>query len=570
MSEFPLLSGLLSVSLLVSIVFFYYSVRRRDQRGVTPLCLMFVGITLWILSDLIQMHTGPDPMAFGGILVRFLGTELTVVGTLLFALEYTGRKRYVRPSVLGLLSIKPLLMVGLTLSPYRDLLFGVNTAVDNAAYPWGYELVRTPLFVGHAAYSWLLVFAGIGLIANMMIRASYAYHRQITAILVALSVPLSLNVVFVLGLIPYDLTASSFLVTATVFMFATFRLRFMDALPVARQSVFEEMDEMVIVLDETGRIITVNEAVRERFDGGDAYVGTDAAELLGADSLADIRNDGDQLPVTIDGERRYLSVRDSTLEDYRGNIIAEVFVCRDVTDQRRRERELRRREEELELLKDLQSRFLRHNLRNELNVMRSNAQLVLDEDDPQQRELQDTIHERTDQILDWSTKARTIERLLGLEETVEWDLQSLVDEVVADVLDTHPDVRIETSLEPGLTVEALPQLSAAVENVVDNAARYNPTDEAHVRITAERTATGAELRVADNGPGIDSAELEAIRSGEERPLQHGTGLGLWLVYWVVQKSEGTLSFDTGEDGTTVTIRLPAPREERSRRQESLS
>ncbi|MFT4905831.1 MAG: signal transduction histidine kinase, partial [Natronomonas sp.] len=40
-------------------------------------------------------------------------------------------------------------------------------------------------------------------------------------------------------------------------------------------------------------------------------------------------------------------------------------------------------------------------------------------------------------------------------------------------------------------------------------------------------------------------------------VSHGTGLGLWLVYWVVDLSEGMLTFDHAENtGNVVTVMLP--------------
>ncbi|WP_197428665.1 HAMP domain-containing histidine kinase, partial [Halapricum sp. CBA1109] len=47
-------------------------------------------------------------------------------------------------------------------------------------------------------------------------------------------------------------------------------------------------------------------------------------------------------------------------------------------------------------------------------------------------------------------------------------------------------------------------------------------------------------------------ELDAIDSGTETPLRHGTGLGLWQLTWAVRTMGGELSFDT-DDGTTVTF-----------------
>jgi signal transduction histidine kinase len=57
-------------------------------------------------------------------------------------------------------------------------------------------------------------------------------------------------------------------------------------------------------------------------------------------------------------------------------------------------------------------------------------------------------------------------------------------------------------------------------------------------------------------------ESAVISAGEETPLEHGAGLGLWLVNWIVTRYGGSFQIagDPGE-GTTATIRLPALPEE---------
>jgi sensor histidine kinase regulating citrate/malate metabolism len=74
------------------------------------------------------------------------------------------------------------------------------------------------------------------------------------------------------------------------------------------------------------------------------------------------------------------------------------------------------------------------------------------------------------------------------------------------------------------------------------------------------TATDDEVvvRVADDGPGIPELERTAISAGLESPLQHATGLGLWLVQWTVTNSGGSMSIaDREGGGAVVELRLPA-------------
>ncbi|MGM0399219.1 MAG: ATP-binding protein, partial [Halobacteriota archaeon] len=63
--------------------------------------------------------------------------------------------------------------------------------------------------------------------------------------------------------------------------------------------------------------------------------------------------------------------------------------------------------------------------------------------------------------------------------------------------------------------------------------------------------------VEDDGPGIPDHEKAVLREGEETPLAHGSGLGLWLVYWIVTMNGGRLEISDNEPrGTVVEIDLP--------------
>jgi len=104
-------------------------------------------------------------------------------------------------------------------------------------------------------------------------------------------------------------------------------------------------------------------------------------------------------------------------------------------------------------------------------------------------------------------------------------------------------------------VEGAPSLTLAFEELLDNAVEHG-TDEPTVSISATETESGVAVTVSDDGPGIAAHERDVILAGEETPLQHGSGVGLWLVKWLVRNVGGTLSFREG-DGTTVAVELPS-------------
>jgi signal transduction histidine kinase len=549
-TAFPVLQLLLLTGLAISLGVLSYCLQYRRKRGVTSLVVMFTGISIWIGSELVQIQLRTLRYAGFGMALRILGIEITVIGMFFLGLEYTGRERYIDWRLVSLFAIVPLAEVALALSPARSLLFEARV---NDAVPWGYELVQTPLFLAHTAYSYLFVVASLGLLAAMMLRTNAGYRRQLGAVFVAILFPTAVNVAFHFDITRFDLTPVSFVGTAAVLMFATFRLRLLDAIPVARQTVLEQMEDMVIVLDEDNKVITTNSATRNAFDIGGSAAGKPASALLDTEQVEEVVSDDQhQLELSVDGEPRAINVNSSPITDYRGNLLARVLVCRDITEQREQERELRRREEELELLKNLQSRFLRHNLRNELNVVRANAELLADMDDRVERERYETIVRKTDQILEWSTKARTIEQLVETDRRVTCDLTDELTTLLDGLREEFPEVTFEFDENASREVVAVAQIDRALGNVLDNAARYNTAENPRVRVDIESVGEQLQVHITDNGPGIDAHEIETLRDRKETQLQHGTGLGLWLVYWVMDKSGGDLAFDA-DDGTTVTL-----------------
>lgn len=549
-TAFPALQLLLLAGLGISLGFLAYCLQYRRKRGVTSLVVMFTGIGIWIGSELLQIQLRMLRYAGFGMALRILGIEITVIGMFFLGLEYTGRERYIDWRLVTLFSLVPLAEVALALSPARSLLFEARV---NEAVPWGYELVQTPLFLVHTAYSYLFVVASLGLLVAMMLRTNAGYRRQLMAVFVAILFPAAVNVAFHFDVTEFDLTPVSFVGTTAVLMFATFRLRLLDAIPVARQTVLEQMEDMVIVLDEDNEVITTNSATRDAFDINGSAAGKPATELFDTEQVEQVVSDEQhQLELAIDGERRAINVNSSPITDYRENLLARVLVCRDITDQREQERQLRRREEELELLKNLQSRFLRHNLRNELNVVRANAELLADMDDPVERERYKTIVRKTDQILEWSTKARIIEQLVETDCRVTRDLTAELEALLDELREEFPEVTFELDESAPREVVAVAQIDRALRNVLDNAARYNTAENPRVRVDIESIGDQLRVHVTDNGPGIDDHEIETLRDRQETQLRHGTGLGLWLVYWVMDKSGGDLSFDA-DDGTTVTL-----------------
>jgi C4-dicarboxylate-specific signal transduction histidine kinase len=70
-----------------------------------------------------------------------------------------------------------------------------------------------------------------------------------------------------------------------------------------------------------------------------------------------------------------------------------------------------------------------------------------------------------------------------------------------------------------------------------------------------------EITVRDNGPGIAAALRAKVFSPFCTTKARGLGLGLPIVKRTVVDHNGTVSLETGDEGTTVVLTLPAARGE---------
>lgn len=109
-------------------------------------------------------------------------------------------------------------------------------------------------------------------------------------------------------------------------------------------------------------------------------------------------------------------------------------------------------------------------------------------------------------------------------------------------------------------------LTHALDNLVDNALKYSG-EKVQIRLSARRTANGVELRVDDNGFGIDRTaqahifeKFYRVPTGDRHDVK-GFGLGLYYVRLIVRKHGGDITV-TSAPGRGSSFSLTLPDDER--------
>ena len=322
----------------------------------------------------------------------------------------------------------------------------------------------------------------------------------------------------------------------------------------AEQSAIDALGTPVVVLDERGRVVDANDAAGTLFPGG---TGTARTRHVAAALDAEVDPEGgpQRLSLSRGGRTREFRITPARLEDSGGGHVGYTLVFQDVTEAVRREQRL-----------SVLNRVLRHNLRNDLSVAMGYVEVSADRvEDEAVREMLESAEGTLENLVTTGEKARLVEetvRRAGADpEPV--DLGALVGDTADALGSDYPaaTVAVDSSDVTVTTNRAL--VAAVLEELVENACEHGG-GEVTVSVSqvhedggeGQDDRGGATLTVADSGPGIPQQELETLGGEEETDLRHGSGLGLWVVRWGTELLGADLTFETGADGTTATVRLP--------------
>lgn len=204
------------------------------------------------------------------------------------------------------------------------------------------------------------------------------------------------------------------------------------------------------------------------------------------------------------------------------------------------------------------NRLLRHDIRNDVNVIHGYAELLTEEypDEPQL----ETILRKSEEIDELTVLARDLSETATDSPTEDVRLAPSISKAIEQVRDSFPDasIRVEREIPPELAVRANGMVSAVFQNLLRNAIQHNDDPTPEVTVHVESTPETVEIRITDSGPGIPkSVKHDLFKPGEKDASSTGTGLGLYLVETLVTSYDGEIWIaDDQSDGTTVTVALP--------------
>ena len=349
------------------------------------------------------------------------------------------------------------------------------------------------------------------------------------------------------------------------------------------ETVFNSIQEGIIVTDSKGRITYLNDAACHLF-------GIDADDSLGKRLDERVRGldwtslSQSQVAVSRDMEIFYPANRfinfyivpliierepasdrnDADKIDISGHQVGHAIILRDITESRRSEQQTIE-SERLNAL-TLLAAGVAHEIGNPLNSLNIHLQLIEREacklDGAKRAEFQESVEvaraevNRLDSIISQFLRAIRPTRPQLKPENINSIVEEAVRFFAPEIKDR--DIVVEQELRSDLPLLELDrdQMKQAFYNVIKNSFEAMKS-RGILRIRTDMDDSHVIVRFTDSGGGMTPENLSRVFEPYFTTKTSGTGLGLLIVRRIVREHGGELSIESSEGkGLTVTIRLP--------------
>ena len=588
--------------LACAVVLFLVWRRRKGSAAAQHYAWVMVGEVWWGVGYFAELTS---PSLQGKVFwdaCQVLPAYIVGLEALRFVHEYIGRQTLRSRARLAALWAIPVVHVAFVYTtPFHHVLYADAHLV--ATEPFGtLAYTLTPLDWFCYVYALGIMLLTIGVLAVHVMRQKGPYRAQLMPVLVGMSLPLVATILFFAGVTFFgqrDAMPYAFALSAVVVSRPLISQRLFDLLPIAHHAVIAAAPEAVLVIDEGGRIVEVNGAMKAFIVTDEELVGRPLAEAIPWAAAA--ASAGPWEPVDIELSRELLiEARGTDVKDGSGRKLGRVLTFHDVTLTRRAannlkyqkeelERRVRERTAELELAqvhlkreaedhKNTERQLAQaqkmeslgrlaggvaHDFNNLLTAILGNIELArmdLPESSP--------VRQNLDEVQHASESAKALVRQLLVfgrkhgSEVMVVDLRAalsdatrllgrLLGEDVRLALEL-PDIPVHVKLDPM-------QLEQVVVNLAVNARDAMPRG-GKLTIRVERLPKDL-LRISVSDTGVGMTEEVRARAFEPffttKPVGKGTGLGLSLVFAVVRQNGGSVNIESELGrGTTFSIDFP--------------
>ncbi len=558
------------LSLLASLFVMVLVWRRRQAPGAKAMIVLAVATFVWTLGFLVEANSDTLEQQLFFNNVGYIGSMSVPVAWFMFTLHYTSDNRLVTGWRIAPLCIIPLVTVALVWSNNWHHLMWFNEHLTTSG-PFTVTAKTYGAFFWIAfAHNYILIVTGAIILIRRLFVGVPLYTGQAISLIVAVSLPLIWNFIYVFNLVPLprkDLTPVMFAISGIAIALGLMRFQLFTAVPFARKFLIRQLSDGIFVFDVRNRLLEVNPAALKIIGMDKNIVGkridylTTLSPVL--ERLSSIGFGSVELPLSVSGEERFYELEKVTMRDNQEQQVGWLAILHDITERKEMQERLIA-QGRLASMGELTS-GIAHELNNPLASVIGFSELLLKRDLPTDIEADLNIisseAERAarivDNLLTFARKQPEDKLPIDINETIEKTLELRVYE------QEQNNIRTITRFTPDLP-EIMGndfQLRQVFLNITINAEFF--MIEAHgkgtLTILTERAGDFIRVSFTDDGPGIPQENIARLFNPffTTKEVGKGTGLGLSICHGIVTEHGGRIWAESKPgEGATFTIELP--------------
>lgn len=526
----------LTISIILIVGLILLGMRQRKNPVAAPFLFFMVCLLIWMVTGLFEVMTLNLNLSLMLADLSFLGITFFPIAWLSIVLTYLGRKSQFR-RILPILVVIPIITnILIWTNPLHHLWRGessrdlTTTWFPISIYDYGpwFSVVHMPFSLG-------LTFIAIFLLVRSFFIRERVYRIQISVLLIALLIPLSVEMLHQLGFQPiphYNASTLVFPISGVVVGWSLLRFRFLDLTPIARELVVESMQDMMIVLDDHDRIIDLNPAAHQSlFKEHRSVVGNNIYDLLSHQSefmeqVITTKQGHEEIKLVQDGKHQYYDIRISPITRQSDTNSGRLILLHNITDRKQAEQAIFEQAQQVAILEE--RRRLARELHDSVNQTLFAAQMQADL-------LQMAVKNKAEKVSDYacniqellhgtSAQMRLVLMELYPDALVNTDLGTSVKHLCdAYTGNTGTPVQFHTSPQVFLDEDAQIAFYRIAQEALHNINKH--TNATQVIVTIAQHEDEVALTVQDNGGGFDVDTTPSDHFGLKNMLERATSVG---------------------------------------------
>ena len=565
---------LVYVTILLVAVLGFWVRSHSSMPGKHWYLLASFAMVWWMLSVGLELSTHSIDCALTIGIGAWVGIVLLPTFWAFFLYEYALGAKVPRWIFRITVFVAPVLITSAAATTgWHQAFYGPETRlVTDSGAPYVY-FDHGPLFYVAISYLYFVIMSAIIITGRAVQNANPAVRSFFLKLFAGTIIPVAANLSYLIGdfrLFGSDPTPFSFALSLILVAWLIADNRWVDVNAIARELLFYNTTDPVLVLDPRGRTIETNPAAGELLKEND----TAGVSPLEAGELGDVIRHlvkNSALPDVTDIQmgKRHFAVRAHVISLGEGQKqLGWAVALLDVTTQKIAAQKAIAAEQ-------MQTQFLAtvsHELRTPLTVINGSLGLLARGSKLKEAQREHLLDRATSNV---ATLTKLVNDLIDTQslstgeftmEFSECDLGTLVSDATASAESLQPDKNIRFGcqrINEHLMVRAdRERLGQVLSNVLSNAVKFSAPGGS-VEVALGREADKAIITVADAGCGIPPNSENKVFApfsqldGSDTKTAYGSGLGMHISRQILDRHGGSIRYVSAPGvGTTFTIALP--------------